>query len=138
MNETNIVDMPEGRAVEKDPAVCIEVTPGICGFACVVSARRLAKKRIGIQIAETECKQLNRLSENLREMDWKDLFLPISRNPVYLGAQQSGCHPSCVLPAAVLKAAEVVMGMAFPRDVQFQFQPCKGQNGYEAQRDHTL
>ena len=48
----------------------------------------------------------------------------VSRNPVYLTAEKSGCHTSCVIPAAVLKAVEVAMGMALPREVRITFEPC--------------
>jgi len=117
--------------VEGVPDVCIEVMPGICGFTCVVRACKLEKRKIGLQISASDCEQIKKLSANLQEMDWKDLFVPLCRNPVYLQAEKSGCHPSCVLPAAMLKAAEVVMGMALPKDVHFQFQPCEGQNVHE-------
>ena len=120
-----------GSTAEGSPGICIEVTPGICGFTCVVKARKLEKRKIGLQISESECGQIKNLSANLQEMDWKDLFVPLTRNPVYLEAEKSGCHPSCVLPAAVLKAAEVAMKMALPKDVHFQFQPCKEKSCHE-------
>jgi len=53
--------------------------------------------------------------------------MPVTRNPVYLAAQKSGCHPSCPIPAAVLKAAEVAMEMALPRDASIRFEPCIGE-----------
>jgi hypothetical protein len=53
-----------------------------------------------------------------------ELFKPVSRNPVYRAAEKSGCHSSCVIPAAVLKAVEVAMGMALPREVLITFAPC--------------
>jgi hypothetical protein len=53
-------------------------------------------------------------------MTLSELFLPISRNPVYMAAEKSGCHASCVIPAAVLKAVEVAMQMAVARDVQIK------------------
>ncbi len=53
--------------------------------------------------------------------------MPVTRNPVYLAAQKSGCHASCPIPMAVLKTAEVAMEMALPREVILQFEPCKGE-----------
>lgn len=106
--------------------ICVHVMPGICGFVGVIKARKLENRKIGLQICESECEQINRLSVNLPEMDWKDLFVPMTRNPVYVSAEKSGCHPSCVIPAAMLKAAEVAMEMAIPKDVYFRFQPCDG------------
>lgn len=124
MNNSQSRKISDNAAVEGAPDICIDVIPGICGFKCVVKAAKLENRKIGLQIFESECEQIKKLSANLQEMDWKDLFVPLSRNPVYVQAEKSGCHPSCVLPAAVLKAAEVVMGMALPKDVHFQFQPC--------------
>lgn len=112
-------------------AVCIHVMPGICGFTAVIKARKLEKKKIRFRISDSECEQIKRLSANLPEMDWKDLFVPLTRNPVYVNAEKSGCHPSCVIPAAMLKAAEVAMGMAIPKDVYFRFQPCGGEPIHE-------
>jgi hypothetical protein len=112
-------------------AVCIHVMPGICGFTAVISARKLENKKIRFQISDSECGQIKMLAATLQEMDWKDLFVPLTRNPVYVNAEKSGCHPSCVMPAAMLKAAEVAMGMAIPKDVYFRFQPCDGEPIHE-------
>ena len=117
---------------------CVHVMPGICGFVCVVKARKLENRKIGFQICDSECGQINQLSVNLPEMDWKDLFVPLTRNPVYVNAEKSGCHPSCVIPAAMLKAAEVAMGMAIPKDVYFRFQSCDGEPICEKQDGRTV
>ncbi len=111
--------------------ICVHVMPGICGFACVVRARKLENRKIQLQICDSECEQIKRLAANLPKMDWKDLFVPLTRNPVYVNAEKSGCHPSCVIPAAMLKAAEVAMGMAIPKDVHFRFQSCDGEPIHE-------
>jgi len=115
------------EAAEASHEVCVHVIPGICGFVCVVKARKLENRKIQLQISNSECEQIKRLSANLPEMDWKDLFVPMTRNPVYVSAEKSGCHPSCVIPAAMLKAAEVAMEMAIQKDVHFRFQPCDGE-----------
>ena len=60
-------------------------------------------------------------------MTLKELFMPVTRNPVYIAAEQSGCHPSCPIPAAALKAVEVAMEMALPRDVSIRFEQCQGE-----------
>lgn len=133
-----------GRKKREDEAgrgasdVCIEIAPGICGFNCVVRACRKTPKKIGFQIAECECGQIKKLSENLQEMDWKELFTPVTRNPVYLQAQKTGCHPSCVIPAAMLKAAEVVMEMALPKNVHVKFIPCEGDRSDAPKNSHTV
>jgi hypothetical protein len=99
------------------------VTPGICGFTCRVQAQMSEGKSVSILITQSECKQIQRLAESLTEMGLRELFTPVTRNPVFVLAQQAGCHVSCPVPVAVLKAVEVAMEMALPRDVEIRFEP---------------
>jgi hypothetical protein len=85
------------------------------------------KKTVGLEISESECQQVQDFSELLSQLTLDEIFLPITRNTVYLAAEQSGCHPSCPIPAAVLKAAEVAMEMALARDASIRFEPCMGE-----------
>jgi hypothetical protein len=101
----------------------ITADPGICGFACTIKARKTGKRSVDVEISGSECQQIKRLADRLTEMTLKDLFLPLTRNPVYIAAEKSGCHPSCAIPSAVLKAVEVAMDMALPKDVRIKFQP---------------
>jgi Family of unknown function (DUF6951) len=80
-------------------------------------------KSVSIFITQSECKQIQRLAGSLTEMGLRELFTPVTRNPVFVLAQQAGCHPSCPVPVAVLKAVEVAMEMALPRDVEIRFEP---------------
>jgi len=101
--------------------VCLTVDPGVCGFPCVIRARLVAKRSVTVEISGSECQQINKLNERLEEMSLKDLFMPMTRNPVYRAAEASGCHTSCAMPSAILKSVEVAMGMALARPVQFSF-----------------
>ena len=103
---------------------CVSVNAGICGFTCRIKAWKIDKKAVGLEISESECQQIQDYSELIRKLTINEVFMPITRNPVYLAAEQSGCHPSCPIPAAVLKAAEVAMAMALPRDASIRFEPC--------------
>ena len=104
--------------------VCVRVEPGICGFPCAIKASKLDSRVIALKIMDSDCKQIKNLSEQLTQILLKDLFAPISRNPVYILTEKSGCHLSCPIPVAVIKAAEVAFGLALPRDVQIHFDPC--------------
>jgi len=106
---------------------CASVDAGICGFACRIKAWKIDKKTVGLEISESECQQIQDYSELVRQLTLNEVFMPATRNPVYLAADQSGCHPSCPVPAAVLKAAEVALEMALPRDASIRFEPCKGE-----------
>ena len=104
---------------------CASVDAGICGFTCRIKAWKIDKRTVGLEISESECQQIQDFSECLSQLSLNEVFMPITRNPVYLSAEKSGCHPSCPIPAAVLKAAEVTMEMALPRDASIRFEPCK-------------
>lgn len=99
----------------------VTADPGICGFSCTINVQKMDKRKVTVEIVGSECKQIQRLSIRLSEMTLKALFQPLTRNPVYIAAEQSGCHPSCSIPAAVLKAVEVALEMALPKDVYIQF-----------------
>ena len=95
--------------------------PGICGFACTLYAKKLEARMVQIVIEGSECKQIQRLSELISQIGFRDIFVPLTRNPVFVSAEKAGCHPSCVIPTAVIKAAEVALGMALKRDVVIRF-----------------
>jgi len=104
---------------------CASVKAGICGFTCHIKAWKIEKRTVGLEISESECQQIQNYSELIRQLTLNEVFMPATRNPVYLAAEQAGCHPSCPIPAAVLKTAEVAMQMALPRDASIRFVPCK-------------
>jgi len=113
----------EGRLTD----TCAFVNAGICGFTCRIEVWKIDKKSVDLEISESECQQIQRFSKLVSQLALKEVFMPVTRNPVYLAAQRSGCHASCPIPMAVLKAAEVTMEMALPRDVSIRFEPCKGE-----------
>lgn len=100
---------------------CVRVDPGICGFTCAIYAQKLEAREVKIAIKGSECKQIQRLSELITQIGFRDVFVPLTKNPVFVSAEKAGCHPSCVIPTAVIKAAEVALGLALKRDVVIQF-----------------
>jgi hypothetical protein len=107
---------PEGKPY----VVCVSVQPGACGFSCTIRAKKTDRRRVAVEISRSQCRQIQKLSGCVAGLSMKELFVPLTRNPVYTNAEQCGCHASCPVPCAILKAAEVAMEMAVPRDVQFQ------------------
>ena len=103
------------------PESHVTADPGICGFPCRIVARKQAGRMVSIEISGCECDKIQKMAALLTELSLRDIFLPMTRNPVYLMAEKSGCHPSCTIPAGVLKAAEVAMELALPKDVCIQF-----------------
>ena len=100
------------------------VDPGICGFPCVIKARKTGTRKVSLEIAGSDCEQIQRLAERLATLSLKEIFAPLSRNPVYASAEKSGCHLSCAIPVAVIKAAEVALEMALPQEVHIKFAGC--------------
>lgn len=105
----------------KGDKVCVRVDPGICGFKCSVCAQKIEARTAALFIEGSECEQIMRLSETITKIGLRELFLPMTKNPVFISAEKAGCHPSCPVPTAVIKAAEVALGLALKRDVTIQF-----------------
>ena len=113
----------EAESKSKKDIVRVTAEPGICGFSCDIEARKTGGRTVSVEIKGSGCEQAQRLSSLLEKMSMKDLFAPVTRNPVFLAAQGAGCHPSCPIPIAILKAAEVAMNMALPQGVLIKFRP---------------
>jgi hypothetical protein len=111
-------------ASQKPKWVCVTVDPGICGFPCVIKARKTGVRKVSLEISGSDCEQIQTLAERLTTVSIKELFTPLSRNPVYASAEKSGCHLSCAIPVAVIKAAEVALELALPQEVRIKFEAC--------------
>lgn len=118
----------KSQTSKKSNDTCVTVNPGICGFTCHVKARKIENKIVALEIAQSECNQIQQFSGRLSKITLRELFMPFTNNPVYLSAEKAGCHPSCPIPVAVLKTAEVAMEMALPQDVMIQFEGCQEDN----------
>ncbi len=104
--------------------VCARVDSGICGLPCQVRVSRIDKRKAAVEITDTECTMLHEMAGNIKEIGIKEVFSPITSNPAYLAAQKAGCHPSCPVPVAILKAAEVALEMALSKSVAIEFVNC--------------
>lgn len=105
----------------------MKVSPGACGFSCRIDARRIDRRNVSIRILQSECRQILKLAESVEQISMQELFTPLTKNPVYVSAQKVGCHPSCVIPGAILKTAEAALGMAVAKDVCFTYFACEPQ-----------
>lgn len=123
-------------ANETEEIACFVVDPGVCGFHATIKAQKIGRRVVKVKILGSQCKQIQHLSKRLGKILLKDVFQPITRNPVYIAAEKAGCHGSCVVPVAVIKAAEVALHMALPRDasIKSQKQTSVGTNVDEDER----
>ncbi len=101
--------------------ISLNVNPGICGFDCMVKAQVSGKRIAKVEITESGCTLIQKLSKNLSEISMQDLFTPLTKNPIFIAAEQAGCHLACPVPVAVVKACEVTLGLALKKNVNIIF-----------------
>lgn len=97
--------------------VKVRADPGICGFRTEIGVKRVSKDRVEISINGSGCRHIQSMAEALNGLTLRELFSPITKNPVYLAAQKARCHPSCIVPVAIIKASEIALEVALPKDV---------------------
>ncbi len=98
-------------------SIIANVNPGVCGFNCRIEAEPAGRRSVRIMITESECTMVQKFSKLISDISLKDLFIPLTKNPVFNAAEQAGCHLACPVPVAVVKVCEVALGLAVPKDV---------------------
>jgi len=98
------------------------IEPGVCGFCCEVQAWQQNKHCVIIEITGSQCELVKKLAKNIKEVTLQDVFTRQTINPVFKAAEKAGCHLTCPVPVAVLKAAEVALELALPRKVRISFE----------------
>lgn len=101
----------------------LNVEPGICGFACKIKTTTEDKKTAQIEITGSGCSMIQELAGMLTEVSFRDMFVPLTRNLIFVSAEKAGCHLACPVPVAVVKAAEAAFVLALPQDVTMRFLP---------------
>ncbi|RLB31652.1 MAG: hypothetical protein DRG87_01820 [Deltaproteobacteria bacterium] len=99
----------------------VVVEPGICGFKAEVEVKRENSKKVHVYI-KSECLQVMELNEMLHTLGLKDIFVPPRENIIFACSEKAGCHASCPIPLAILKCAEIEMGLALPKEVLIAFE----------------
>jgi hypothetical protein len=98
----------------------VNIDPGICGFGCIIRAMKQEKRSLSIDI-ESDCEQIQKLADTLPDISIKELFLPLSQNPIFQIAERSRCHTACPIPSSIVKIAEVALGLALPKNATLRF-----------------
>lgn len=99
----------------------VAVDPGVCGFTCRIEGWKKDKRTAGFKIVGSQCEMINNMTHTIDEIAIKDLFRPITRNPIFVSAEGACCHTACPVPVAVVKTLEVVLGLAVAKNVSFLF-----------------
>lgn len=98
------------------------VNPGACGFSCTIYAIKTEKNKVEVTVMDSDCDQIQKLSELLKEISMEELFTPVVRNPMFLWAEKARCHTTCLIPFAILKAVEVEMDMGVSKNSGIEFE----------------
>jgi hypothetical protein len=96
--------------------IIAEVSPGACGLASRIKASSPDGTRVLIEI-ESDCAKVQAYAAQVNELDAFEELLskPVGQTSPVLLAAEHHLHTTCLLPLAVLKAAESAAGLALPQ-----------------------
>jgi hypothetical protein len=96
--------------------IIAEVSPGACGLASRIKASSPDGTHVKLEI-ESDCPQVQAYAEQVTELDafGELLSKPAGQTAPVLLAAEHHLHTTCLLPLAVLKAAEAAAGLALPQ-----------------------
>jgi hypothetical protein len=96
------------------------VDSGICGFTVTVTAEKDSSKKVRITV-ETPCEMVNKMAEEIESLDVMAAFTGHMNNPVYRAAAHHVRHVACPVPAGIIKALEVELGLCLRKDSSIRF-----------------
>jgi len=106
--------------------VIAEISPGVCGLPSRICADSPDGMLVTVEI-ESECPRVRAYAEQLTAGQGAvlDAFQELLRKPLaqttpVLLAAEHGLHTACLLPVAVLKAAEAAAGLALPQGASIE------------------
>ncbi|MDA8433606.1 MAG: hypothetical protein M0Z60_11680 [Nitrospiraceae bacterium] len=98
----------------------VRINSGVCGFTATVTAEKEDKRKVRITI-ESDCEMVQQLAAELPALDMMSAFTAHLNNPVYRAANIHIKHIACPVPAGIIKALEVELGLAIPKDAGIIF-----------------
>ncbi len=102
----------------------VEVLAGVCGHAVVIEAVKLDGAHVRVTV-DSACEQVMAMNPDLVRLQWRGkghtVFKRMTESVVYQSAARHIRHAPCPIPAAILKAIEVEVGLALARDVTITF-----------------
>ena len=103
----------------------VVVDAGICGFSTKIQVLRLSARRVSVALT-SDCDMVSQIAEQLRELDWQDTLRAREDSLVSKLSFQCVKHAACPVPVAIIKAIEVEVGAALPKDVVIHFETVSG------------
>jgi hypothetical protein len=103
----------------------VKITAGACGFVTRVKANKGEKRTVCIEM-KSNCESVDDLAFILEQMGPLGLKEIMSTNPeknrVFQLAVEKLPHSACPVPVAIIKAAEVALGLNVPSSVSIEFE----------------
>lgn len=100
----------------------VRVHAGACGYTCVIKVQALDRKKVHINII-TACRAVQSLNEELGVIDWtRGVFDRFCDSIIYKTAHETLKHTDCPVPMAIIKAIQVELKGAVPKDVTMSFE----------------
>lgn len=107
----------------------VEAHAGACGFKTTVTARKEGRREVSIEL-ESPCEAVRALSAELKRvgpLGIRDVVgKGVENNRVFGAGSKTVSHAGCPVLVAIIKAAEVEMGMNVPSPVLITFEPDTG------------
>ena len=95
------------------------IDPGICGFVAEVKAT-MEGEMCSLEIA-CDCEPVQEMAKDLAQVDPMVEIGFHGDGPLTLRTFAEHCpHPSCPVPAGILKAVEVAAGLALPQEASIK------------------
>jgi hypothetical protein len=93
--------------------VVVEIEPGACGMKSVIQAR--PEGREVKLVIESDCPAVKELAAELTVLGMRQVLAGFGQGPVFELAGEHLQHAACLVPAGIIKAAEVALGLNVPR-----------------------
>jgi Family of unknown function (DUF6951) len=102
----------------------VQVGGGACGFTTRIKAMKEGRREVSIEL-ESDCEAVAAFGEKLKEkgpFGLRDVMTKgVKGNPIVELGSATLSHASCSVPVAILKAAEVELGLNIPCNVIVEF-----------------
>ncbi|WP_400207709.1 DUF6951 family protein [Candidatus Methanomassiliicoccus intestinalis] len=102
---------------------CVAVDPGVCRLNTKIEAS-YEDGVVKFEI-ESECPHVAKIVEMLNESEldaFEVMKMPYGENPIYVACGKALAHSACIVPCAMMKAAEVATGMGLKRTSEIKFE----------------
>ncbi len=106
----------------------VRVNPGACGFVTRIIAYKEDRRGVQIEL-ESDCEAVQTLDVKFREIGQlgisEVLSKGIGKNRVFVEGSKVLSHAACPVLSAIIKAAEVELGLNIPARVSIEFEPAQ-------------